>query len=105
MRACVGGACVGGAWVCVCVCVCVRACVHACVCIHLSLSLSLVGTTVDVILVNGRLKHGDVVVMPGTEGPIVTHIRELLMPEPMRELRVKVTNITPQSRIICKNTQ
>lgn len=48
------------------------------------------GTTVDVILVNGRLRNGEIVVMPGTEGPIVTHIRELLMPEPMRELRVKV---------------
>ena len=45
----------------------------------------------DEILVNGKLRNGDVVVMPGTEGPIVTHIRELLMPEPMRELRVKVT--------------
>ena len=52
--------------------------------------LTLTGTTVDVILVNGKLRNGDVVVMPGTEGPIVTHIRELLMPEPMRELRVKV---------------
>ena len=48
------------------------------------------GTTVDVILVNGKLRNGDVVVMPGTEGPIVSHIRELLMPEPMKELRVKV---------------
>ncbi|XP_067943985.1 eukaryotic translation initiation factor 5B-like [Watersipora subatra] len=47
------------------------------------------GTTVDVILVNGKLRNGDVVVLPGTEGPIVTHIRELLMPEPMKELRVK----------------
>ncbi|KAF6028822.1 EIF5B [Bugula neritina] len=47
------------------------------------------GTTVDVILVNGKLQNGDVVILPGTDGPIVTHIRELLMPEPMKELRVK----------------
>lgn len=44
----------------------------------------------DVILVNGKLQNGDVVILPGTDGPIVTHIRELLMPEPMKELRVKV---------------
>lgn len=48
------------------------------------------GTTVDVILVNGKLKEGDTVIVPGTEGPIVTQIRGLLMPQPMKELRVKV---------------
>lgn len=47
------------------------------------------GTTVDVILVNGRLKESDLIVVPGTEGPIVTQVRGLLMPQPMRELRVK----------------
>lgn len=47
------------------------------------------GTTVDVILVNGKLKEGDTVIVPGTEGPIVTQIRGLLMPQPMKELRVK----------------
>lgn len=61
----------------------------------------LAGTTVDVILVNGKLHHGDVVVMPGTEGPIVTHIRELLMPEPMRELRVKVTQLHNALTLVC----
>ena len=48
------------------------------------------GTTVDVILTNGRLKYGDTVVLAGTEGPIVTHIKSLLMPQPLKELRVKV---------------
>ena len=57
----------------------------------------------DVILVNGKLRNGDVVVMPGTEGPIVTHIRELLMPEPMRELRVKVTTIIKTLQCRCHN--
>ena len=48
------------------------------------------GTTIDVILVNGKLCEGDQIVIAGTEGPIVTQIRGLLMPQPMRELRVKV---------------
>ncbi|KAL4230387.1 Translation Initiation Factor 5B [Mactra antiquata] len=47
------------------------------------------GTTIDVILVNGKLKEGDQIVIAGTEGPIVTQIRGCLMPQPMRELRVR----------------
>ncbi|KAM4701028.1 eukaryotic translation initiation factor 5B isoform 2-T2 [Discoglossus pictus] len=47
------------------------------------------GTTIDVILINGRLKEGDTVIIPGVEGPIVTQIRGLLLPPPMKELRVK----------------
>ena len=52
------------------------------------------GTTVDVILINGHMKEGDTVVLAGTEGPIVTQVRSLLMPQPMKELRVKVCLVT-----------
>ena len=48
------------------------------------------GTTVDVILVNGKLSEGETMIIAGTEGPITTQIRGLLMPQPMKELRVKV---------------
>lgn len=47
------------------------------------------GTTIDVILRNGVLKEGDALVMMGNDGPFVAHIRALLMPQPLRELRVK----------------
>ncbi|CAK8573394.1 unnamed protein product [Lathyrus sativus] len=47
------------------------------------------GTTIDVVLVNGVLHEGDQIVVAGMQGPIVTSIRALLTPHPMKELRVK----------------
>jgi len=47
------------------------------------------GTTVDVVLVNGVLKEGDTIIVSTMEGPVVSQVRALLTPPPNREMRVK----------------
>ena len=42
------------------------------------------GTTVDVVLVNGVLHEGDTIVLCGLGGAIVTTIRSLLTPHPLK---------------------
>lgn len=51
------------------------------------------GTTIDIVLVNGSLKEGQTMILAGTDGPIVTPIKALLTPAKMQDLRVKNTYI------------
>ena len=55
------------------------------------------GATADVILANGTLKRGDRIVMCGFTGPVVTRVRELLTPKPLREIRVKTDYLHHQT--------
>ena len=47
------------------------------------------GTTVDVVLINGTLREGDRMVVCGLGGPIVTRIKSLKTPQVLKEMRVK----------------
>jgi translation initiation factor 5B len=47
------------------------------------------GTTVDVVLINGTLREGDKIVVCGLGGPIVTRIKSLKTPQVLKEMRVK----------------
>jgi translation initiation factor 5B len=55
------------------------------------------GTTIDVVLLNGELKEGDTIVVCGMAGPIVTKVRGLLTPKPMREIRIKADYVHHKS--------
>lgn len=46
------------------------------------------GTTIDVILYDGSIKRGDSIVIGGKD-PIVTKVKALLRPKPLKELRVE----------------
>lgn len=48
-----------------------------------------VGSTIDIIVVNGSLSIDDKVVLSGFDGPIKTFVKGLLTPHPLKELRVK----------------
>ncbi len=47
------------------------------------------GTTLDTIIYNGRLKVNDIIVIGGLEEPIVTKVRALLEPAELAEMREK----------------
>ncbi|MEM3480476.1 MAG: translation initiation factor IF-2 [Candidatus Korarchaeum sp.] len=46
------------------------------------------GTVLTAIIYDGTLRKGDTIVVAGAEGPIVTKVRTLLVPEPLQEMRM-----------------
>ena len=47
------------------------------------------GTTIDIILVNGTLNLDDKILLSGFDGIIDTTVKAVLTPHPMKEMRVK----------------
>lgn len=47
------------------------------------------GTTIDCLLVDGEIQKDDRIIVAGFNGPIITKIKALLTPHPMKEMRVK----------------
>ncbi len=45
------------------------------------------GTTVDVVLYDGIIRKGDLIVTMGLGGPIVTRVKMIVMPKPLDEMR------------------
>ncbi|MCD6095702.1 MAG: translation initiation factor IF-2 [Thermoprotei archaeon] len=55
------------------------------------------GTTIDVILYDGIIRKGDLIVVGSLENPIITKVRSLLMPKPLDEMR------SPEDRFMSVN--
>jgi translation initiation factor 5B len=51
------------------------------------------GTTVDVVLVNGTLREGDRIVVCGLSGPLVTRIKSLKTPQVGKEKRACLLHV------------
>ncbi|KAL5859523.1 hypothetical protein ACOSQ4_000819 [Xanthoceras sorbifolium] len=61
------------------------------------------GTTIDVVLVDGVIHEGDQIVVCGLQArTIITTIRALLTPHPMKELRVKDDLSLDERKLVVK---
>ncbi|BES82616.1 translation initiation factor IF-2 [Pyrodictium abyssi] len=57
------------------------------------------GTAADVIIYDGVLRRGDLIVTGGLEGPVITRVRALLMPKPLQEIRVAKRELEPVDEV------
>ncbi len=58
------------------------------------------GVTVDTIIYDGVLNHGDTIVVGGLPEPIITHVRALLMPKPLDEIRDPRERFSPVKEVV-----
>ncbi len=57
------------------------------------------GTAADVIIYDGVLRKGDIIVTGGLNGPVITRVRALLMPKPLQEIRVAKRELEPVEEV------
>jgi translation initiation factor 5B len=57
------------------------------------------GTAADVIIYDGVIRKGDIIVTGGLNGPIITRVRALLMPKPLQEIRVAKRELEPVEEV------
>jgi len=57
------------------------------------------GTAADVIIYDGVLRKGDIIVTGGLNGPVITRVRALLMPKPLQEIRVAKRELEPVDEV------
>ena len=52
------------------------------------------GMSIDAIIYDGIMRKGDIIVLGGFEGPIITKVRALLLPKPLDEMRAPTDRFT-----------
>ncbi len=58
------------------------------------------GVTVDAIIYDGIIRHEDTIVLGGLPKPITTHVRALLLPKPLDEIRDPRERFSPVKEIV-----
>jgi translation initiation factor 5B len=58
------------------------------------------GVTIDAIIYDGVVRQGDAIVIGGLPKPITTHVRALLMPQPLDEIRDPRERFTPVKEVV-----
>ena len=58
------------------------------------------GVTIDAIIYDGIIHHGDTIVVGGLPNPITTHVRALLLPKPLDEIRDPRERFSPVEEIV-----
>jgi len=58
------------------------------------------GVTIDAIIYDGIIRQGDTIVVGGLPSPIKTHVRALLLPKPLDEIRDPRERFTPAKEIV-----
>lgn len=59
-----------------------------------------IGKCVDVIIYDGVISRGDIIVVGGIPDPVVTRVRALLMPKPLEEIRISGSDLVSVDDVV-----